>query len=174
MKLHLGCGNKLLPGYLNVDLNSKLDITLTLDKAHEAPYMELDILQIDRIFPAESIDEIYSEYVFEHIPSTKLPEFFYSCASVLKRGGELIFTVPDMRMIIDYHLDKKHWKDTNGLWLLEADMFNYFEQYTSHRSVWTTEIGKWYLENEGLFWVKDLAIDLPPRDIGIQFTAVKL
>lgn len=171
MKLHLGCGNKLLTGYVNIDRNSSLDTFLL---SNDREFRQFDMLQIDRIFPTESIDEIYSEYVFEHIPSTKLPEFFYSCASVLKKGGELIFTVPDIRMIMEYHIGKGHWKDTNGLWLLEADMFNYFEQYTPHRSVWSLEIGRWYIENEGLFCVKDVKAYLPPRNIGIQFTAVKL
>lgn len=171
MRLHLGCGNKLLPGYVNIDSNTSLDTFLL---SNDTEFRQFDILQIDRIFPAESIDEIYSEYVFEHLPSTKLPELFYSCAQVLKRGGELIFTVPDIRMIMEYHIGNGHWKDLNGLWLLEADMFNHFEQYTLHRSVWTKDIGRWYIENEDLFCLKELKTNLPPRDIGMQFTAVKL
>lgn len=172
MKLHLGCGNTILPGYVNIDTNCFFE-----DKnlPENTTFRHLDILQIDRFFRSESVSEIYSHYVFEHISSTDLPPFFYSCASVLKKGGQLKFLVPDIKMILEHHLHQQRWKQPNGLWLLDADVFFNLPSYNApHRSIWTAEIGKWYLENEGLFEVLNLKTHLPPRTIGMEFTAVKL
>lgn len=60
MKLHLGCGHKILEGYVNVDLYGNPDVIHDLE---EFPYPWED----------NSIDEILAEHVLEHIgQSTKV------------------------------------------------------------------------------------------------------
>ena len=54
MKLHLGCGKKSIPGWVNVDTVSK----------HAD--LKIDIKELSDYFENSSIDEIYTCHVFEH------------------------------------------------------------------------------------------------------------
>ena len=79
MKLNLGCGNKKLAGYLNVDLYGNPDMRVDL-RAFPWPWVN------------ESVDEIYSRGLFEH-----LPEFMRSlrgCRRILQPQGKITMIVP--------------------------------------------------------------------------------
>jgi hypothetical protein len=52
--LHLGCGPKYLPGFLNIDGNLFNKIDLGLEVRNGLP------------FPSNTVDSIYSTHMFEH------------------------------------------------------------------------------------------------------------
>lgn len=78
--LHLGCGNKPMKDFINVDYYNKT-------------YAD-DIVDLNKGLPYESnsIDLIYSDNVFEHI--VNLLNLIKECHRVLKKGGVLIVKVP--------------------------------------------------------------------------------
>lgn len=61
MKLHIGCGERFLPGYKHLDARKMPHIDYVTDKLHK-----LDM------FDDNSIDEIYACHVLEHVPRSML------------------------------------------------------------------------------------------------------
>lgn len=88
MKLHLGCGNKYLEGYVNIDLppsehtvmDSKADI-----------YADIRTLE----YPENSIDEIRLHHLFEHFTRAESLKFLVKWRKWLKVGGLLHIQTPD-------------------------------------------------------------------------------
>ncbi len=78
--LHLGCGNKPLKDFINVDFYNK-------------KYAD-EILDLNKPLPYEScsIDLIYSDNVFEHIDN--ILGLMQECNRVLKKGATLVVKVP--------------------------------------------------------------------------------
>jgi len=82
LKVHLGCGPNLKPGWVNIDLDPTSD--LQLDIRRPLP------------FPDQSCDFIYGEHMFEHLSYPGDCELFLrECHRVLKSGGILSLGVPD-------------------------------------------------------------------------------
>lgn len=78
--LHLGCGNKPLQNFINVDYFNREHADLIANLENNLPYA------------SESIDFIYSDNVFEHIKN--LPNLMKECHRVLRKGGVLVVRVP--------------------------------------------------------------------------------
>ncbi len=91
MKLHLGCGYNIKDGYINID------------KYIDAPgVQQLDILNLP--YPDNSVDEILSEHLVEHLPFKDEEKFWCECCRVLKPGGKLITETPDMEWVCSQFL----------------------------------------------------------------------
>jgi predicted SAM-dependent methyltransferase len=83
LKLHLGCGPCLKPGWINIDIN--------------APQADLQLDLRERLpFPDASASIVYCEHFFEHLeyPSPAM-NFLRECRRILKPGGILSLGVPD-------------------------------------------------------------------------------
>lgn len=78
MKIHLGCGDKRWPGFVNVD------------------FKDSDIDSDIRTLPFEdgSVSEIHLIHVFEHLHRMEAPEALKEWKRVLKKGGKLVMEVP--------------------------------------------------------------------------------
>ncbi len=61
MKLHVGCGQRFLPGYKHLDAR----------KFPHVDYVTDDLAHLS-MFEDNSIDEIYACHVLEHIPRSKI------------------------------------------------------------------------------------------------------
>jgi len=81
-RLNIGCGEKLRPGWLNIDLDPRAD--LRLDIRRPLP------------FPEGSCAEIYSEHVLAHLAYPgEVEEVLRDWWRVLAPGGTLSVGVPD-------------------------------------------------------------------------------
>ncbi len=76
LKLHLGCGGKHLPGYLNIDMNwsSATDYTCNIAKLS---------------CPDNSVSRIETYHVIEHIPRPQAERVLQEWYRVLQPGGIL-------------------------------------------------------------------------------------
>ena len=110
MKLNLGCGSERMDGYVNIDIspNSKADLLHDLNE----PFP----------LPDNSVREIYSSHVFEHL--TDFPKIINECHRVLKTGGILFFIVPYRQMFLT-HWDHK----TPFCWISIDKTFNENTQF---------------------------------------------
>ncbi len=89
MKLHLGCGQVHLDGYVNIDYplsEHTVQRTSVADKF-------ADITKLR--YKAETIEEVRLHHVFEHFPRAQALALIFSWASWLKRGGKVTIEVPD-------------------------------------------------------------------------------
>ena len=94
IKLHLGCGPKILDGYINIDLyNIQADLMLNIT---ELSYFE-----------SNSVDEIFMNAVFEHLYTFEQIPALTEWFRILKKGGKIIInSTPDFDAVIKAYVDK--------------------------------------------------------------------
>lgn len=89
MKIHLGCGQRYLEGYLNVDFPLSAHTAQTESVAD----LHTDITTLR--YPAASVDEVRLHHVFEHFPRPVACGLLACWHSWLKPGAVLHIEVPD-------------------------------------------------------------------------------
>lgn len=102
MLLHLGCGERLMPGWFNLDISPppggiKQDLTKRL------PYVD------------ESVDHIFTEHFIEHITFDEGVALMSECARVLKKDGRIRISTPCLRHLIEQYLSDE-LIDLPGIW----------------------------------------------------------
>jgi predicted SAM-dependent methyltransferase len=88
MKLHLGCGTKTLPGYLNIDIH---------------PHPGVDhIGRVDRLshIRTKSVSVVYASHVLEHFGRHEYHQVLAEWYRVLVPGGLLRIGVPDFEAVV--------------------------------------------------------------------------
>jgi predicted SAM-dependent methyltransferase len=96
--LHLGCGTKYLPGFVNIDGNPFNKIDIWLDVRNGLP------------FRARSVDSIYSTHMFEHFYPDELKRLLRECVRVLKTDGGIRLVVPSLESAIAaYSQARSEW-----------------------------------------------------------------
>lgn len=92
MKLNLGCGEKKLPGFINIDCEESQKPDLLHDFTKEPlPYEE------------GSVDEIFCIHNLEHIPLHAWSKIFYEFKRLLKVGGILVLAYPEFDVCVKYY-----------------------------------------------------------------------
>jgi predicted SAM-dependent methyltransferase len=89
-KLHLGCGEKYLKGYINIDYPKSKH---SIQKRSVADQL-IDIKQLK--YSPGTIDEIRLHHVFEHFPRATACALLAAWNIWLKDGGILRIEVPDL------------------------------------------------------------------------------
>jgi predicted SAM-dependent methyltransferase len=90
-KLHLGCGFNVLPGWLNTDYYPPKDGTVHLDATSPYPW------------PDNTFDFIFSEHMIEHVPYAAGRRMLEECFRVLKPGGRIRISTPDLKFLISLY-----------------------------------------------------------------------
>lgn len=103
MKLHVGCGNVILPGWTNLDIE-KLPGVDIID----------DITTLTKI-PDNSCDIIYASHVLEHVGRNEFEDVIRIWNKKLKKNGTLRIAVPDFEKIIIWYQRTKYIIDIVGL-----------------------------------------------------------
>ena len=112
IKLCLGCGNKPLPGFINVDYYNTKYADEIIDLNGKLPYA------------SDSVDVIFSDNVFEHIEG--LIHLIKECNRILKNGGFLIIKVPYFKSRYAYiDLTHKNFFTVQSLHYFVKDRFLY-------------------------------------------------
>lgn len=100
MKLHLGCGQVYLNGYVNIDFPLSEHTVQVKSVADE--YADLTKLSYDE----GSIDEVRLHHVYEHFPRHIAIALLASWQTWLKKGGKIHIEVPDFDESAKVVLDK--------------------------------------------------------------------
>ena len=99
MKLHLGCGQVYLEGYINIDY--PLSEHTVQQKSVADEFRDLTNMH----YKAATIDEVRLHHVFEHFPRTQAIALLASWHSWLKKGGKVHIEVPEFdataRLVLD-------------------------------------------------------------------------
>lgn len=101
LKLHLGCGSKILKDYINIDIDNKF-ADLKID-ATRLPYEE------------NSIDLIYCSHMIEHLKRNNISQSLKHWYFILKFGGELQLSTPDFESICRHYIENKDVEKVLGL-----------------------------------------------------------
>ena len=110
-RLHLGCGKKIIPGWINLDVvaGEGVDVVADLDRCADVPLS----------FEADSIDEFIGSHLLEHIRNV-LP-LMQELHRIAKPGAKAHFTTP-------YGSSDDAYEDPTHIRLYFMDSFGYFSQ----------------------------------------------
>jgi len=89
LRLHLGCGERRIEGYVNVDLAPGAQSIMATRADVFGDVAELR-------FPAASVDEVRSHHVFEHFPRVEALALLVRWHEWLRLGGRLVIETPDL------------------------------------------------------------------------------
>lgn len=90
IRVHLGCGEQYLEGYVNVDLDAGHH---TVQERHRRDLLE-DIRGL--VLPPASCRELRAHHVFEHFPRAEALRLLMEWHGWLAEGGVLLLETPDL------------------------------------------------------------------------------
>ena len=117
IRLNLGCGDKILENYINVDVAS--------ERKGKKPDVISDIRKLT--FDDNYADEILSVHVIEHFWRWEVSDILKEWIRVLKPGGKLILECPNLQSACEEFLKSPEIKsspDNNGqrtMWVFYGD-----------------------------------------------------
>ena len=113
IRLNLGCGSRPLPGYVNIDQDDLATMrarypTRTFDNS--LVISNFDIFSLP--YADNTVDEIRSESMLEHLSFEEEGRIFREIRRVLKPGGIVNISVPNFEKLFQAWIDAKdEWKE---------------------------------------------------------------
>ena len=95
MKLHIGCGDHLLEGWLNTDLDPVSNTIFHLNATWKFP------------FNNDMFDYVFSEHMIEHISYIQGRHMLAESFQVLKPNGKVRITTPDLAFLVGIYQNKQ-------------------------------------------------------------------
>ena len=95
-RLHVGCGHVLLPGWLNIAFEKREEYG-RIKRRNGALYLNYNLLRPWPFHPS-SIEYIAASHFIEHLDLNGGMEFTKRCFGVLKPGGVLRLSCPDLEL----------------------------------------------------------------------------
>ena len=137
VKLHLGCGEKIIKGYINIDSRHLPGIDLVEDIAALPSIGE------------NSVDLIYASHVLEHFGRRIYMDVLKKWHSVLKKEGILRISVPDFKAVCEHYIEREDLSLLRGFLYGGQD---YPQNY--HYCCWDFKTIKDDLEKVGFFKIE--------------------
>jgi predicted SAM-dependent methyltransferase len=103
IKLHLGCGTKHLPEYVNIDIRYLPGVD------------EVNNIRFLRNYKNNTVDEIYACHVLEHFGRWEYKSVLQRWYEILKPGGQLRLAVPNFESICQHYRKTSDLKSIMGL-----------------------------------------------------------
>jgi ubiquinone/menaquinone biosynthesis C-methylase UbiE len=103
MKLHLGCGDKILEGFINIDVRKLNGVDIVTD-----------ITKLETI-EDNSVELIYCSHVLEHFGRNVYKKVLENWYEKLKPDGILRIAVPNFESVVEYYNKYKDIKPLLGL-----------------------------------------------------------
>lgn len=103
--LNIGCGLTKLPGFINIDIDEKVNPDLVLDITKVTPYQD------------SSVDKIYFSHTIEHIPEKYHEDILEEFWRILIPHGLLFISYPEFAVCAQNYLNnyrgmREYWKHT--------------------------------------------------------------
>jgi predicted SAM-dependent methyltransferase len=150
-KLHLGCGKVKFDGWINIDLNQKLDtVDIVWDVSDGLPFED------------GSCKMIYHEHMLEHLSIEKGMFLLQECHRVLQVGGVLRVAMPSLDVLLE-KANSENWRDQDWLTWPEyqfiqtrAEMLNISFRWWGHQWLYDREELHRRLHESGFRKVRDV------------------
>lgn len=129
-KLHIGCGDNLLDGWLNTEYEGHAPLSVAY-------------LDAKRPFPlaSDSFDFIFSEHMVEHVPLSAAFTMLQECRRVLKPGARIRISTPPLEYLIkllvnpapedeEYlHWHRQEWSPETPVFTAAVAVADYYKQW---------------------------------------------
>jgi len=100
LKVHLGCGRDIRPGWINIEMFAGGQKP---PDPEDGAVVDYDLRQ-GLPLPDGSCEVIYSSHFFEHLEYRHGVELMRQCHRCLQPGGTLRFCLPDLRLDMEAYL----------------------------------------------------------------------
>lgn len=153
--LHLGCGSRHLPGWLNVDLAGS--------------DWNIDLARGRLPWPDGTFSAVVSQHLVEHLMlEEELIPMLSETHRVIKDGGELWVSCPDIgkicRSYIDHEMEdliadaRNRWPDTMRDGKPSSHFINdLFHQSGNHQNLFDFALLSWTLEKAGFANIREVS-----------------
>ena len=88
-RLHIGCGQQTIPGWINIDHQGLPGVDQVLDVRQGLPFAD--------------VASIYAEHFLEHLPLDDGLNFLKECRRVLRHDGVLRLSTPNLDWVLATH-----------------------------------------------------------------------
>jgi len=141
MKLNLGCGKDLLPGYINIDIDSNLELVRVGDVR--------DLSDFDD----GSMEVVRATDIIEHFELDEVGNILTEWIRVLEPGGSLYIRCPDIVAIVTCFYPEAR---AGGMeWSKLSEMIHgHCDKYNRHRVTFAFEWLKKLLDERGMIHIK--------------------
>jgi len=155
-KLVLGCGASILTGWLNTDFEPVSD---------EVTYVNVTL---PFPFPDGTFDYIFTEHMIEHIPYADAQHMLRECFRVMKPGGRIRVSTPNLEFLFDLYrsdkspLQKEYIRWCAGEWgVKEQDthVINFYARAWGHCFIYDEKVLKKAMEEAGFVEVERCALN---------------
>jgi SAM-dependent methyltransferase len=156
IKLNLGSGGRPLKNYINVDMDTLEEMKIRYPDTKFDDDIKIEQYDLFNLpYPDDTVDEVRSEGLIEHLPFVDEPKFFYEVKRVLKPGGLLYLTTVDFEATVKFWLEAKDdWKDfyrNDDEAILNKHWFGTYEYSKKNRWGYLTSILYGSQNGEGQF-----------------------
>ena len=151
MKLHLGCGEKHIPGFVHVDIEDHPHVD------YRVPVNALAFAQDD------SVELIYASHVLEHFGRHEVDQVLREWFRVLKQGGILRLAVPDFEAVSRRYRQTGEINELTGLVCGgQRNQYDFHKMIFDEKSlrerllhVGFTSVARYDWRNTGHAWLDD-------------------
>lgn len=100
IRLNLGCGQRLISGFQNIDIEEPENLEKVLEanpeEDKETFFTKADVRNLGNIFEENYADEIHAYHLLEHFSFPEAKIALQHWLSVLKPGGVIVLELPDV------------------------------------------------------------------------------
>jgi predicted SAM-dependent methyltransferase len=148
VKLHLGCGNIIIPGFINADITPHQGVDLICDLNN------LNELKTQSWYG--KVTFIYLSHVLEHFETERVPFLLKELYEILGENGTIRISVPDLDKICILYVKNFDWfKPPHNPWL-GLIYGGQTDKYDFHKTGFNFCYLEWLLSNTGFTNIKEI------------------
>jgi len=141
VRIHLGCGKRVMPGFVHIDL---------------ADYGHIDYRHDVRTLPMfkdATVSLIYASHIVEHFNADEVVRILQEWRRVLKKGGLLRLAVPDFEALVRVYTKYKNLALIRGPLYGKQEAFDADKSFC-HKMAYNFSSLKTVLEEAGFINIK--------------------
>jgi predicted SAM-dependent methyltransferase len=110
IRLNLGCGRVIIPGFINADITPSEGVDLVVDVSN--------LKALKKYEWYGKVDFVYLSHVLEHFPTAQIPSLLKDLFDLTGEGGTVRIAVPDLDRICTLYVENIDWfKPPHSPWL---------------------------------------------------------
>jgi len=155
-RLHLGCGDRILPGWENVDGRAGPGVNRVV-QIHGGLW----------VLDTAAYSQVYSSHVIEHVFPDKLPAVLLDLHRILVPGGKLTLATISLEGIFHNAFKRSYSREAVNAYLY-GDAKSSDSPLQAHRQVFTEEWLTEYLKDAGFPAVRPWALTDYPEIAALE------